>query len=51
MRTTAERRYQAMTTRGPDHPIISANFFENRTISRKGLEKLEYIVESELAHF
>lgn len=46
-----ESKYQRTTTAGPCHPTKSDSFLENRTISRVGFEKLEYIVESEFAHF
>jgi hypothetical protein len=49
--TTPEKKYHPKVTRGPIHPTSFAKFLENKTISRMGLEKLEYIIDRELAHF
>jgi len=46
-----EKRYHKTTAAGPCHPTSSDNFLENKMISRVGFEKLEYIIESEFAHF
>lgn len=46
-----DMKYQTTTIAGPIHPTNSANFLENKRISSNGFEKLEYIIESESAHF
>ena len=46
-----ESKYHNITTMGPCQPTKSDNFLENSIISKVGLEKLEYIVEREVAHF
>lgn len=51
LRTIPESIYHAMTSSGPDHPMISASLRENKTMSRVGLVKLGYMVARELAHF
>jgi len=43
--TTPEIQYHPIEAAGPYHPTSSASFFENKTISRRGLEKLEYRFE------
>jgi hypothetical protein len=51
LRTTPDNPYQRKTERGPYHPTSYDSFLEKRMMSRVGFEKLEYISESELAHF
>lgn len=46
-----ENRYQREIAAGPCHPTSSDSFLENKMISRVGFEKLEYIIDNELAHF
>lgn len=49
--TIPDNKYHKPTSNGPVHPTSSESFLENRIISRVGFEKLEYIVDNELAHF
>ncbi len=49
--TRPESKYHKVTIPGPLHPTSSESFLENKIISKVGLEKFEYIVERELAHF
>jgi len=44
---TPESAYHKKTERGPYHPSIYDSFLEKRMMSKVGLEKLEYIRESE----
>lgn len=46
-----ENKYHNTIAMGPCHPTNSESFLENKRISKVGLEKFEYIMESELAHF
>jgi hypothetical protein len=48
---TPENKYQSTIAAGPCHPTNSESFLENKMISKVGLEKLEYIIDKELAHF
>jgi len=40
-RRIPEKRYHAMTKPGPDYPMISDSFLENKMISSIGFVKLE----------
>lgn len=46
-----DMKYQRITIPGPIHPTSSDSFLENRMMSRIGLEKLEYIIDKDWAHF
>ena len=47
---TADIKYQESVMAGPCHPTASESFLENKIISRRGLEKSEYIELRQIAH-